>query len=262
MDGCVSKFGMAVLWNPIFYHHTSSYIISGWWWLEHGWIMTFHILRIIIIPTDELIFSEELKPPTRYTRLTIYSPSKWSIPATFSGHQIRKKVGNVSTLSHDILMNIPLNQHFEWLNSAYRSESEPWLFWSRSTGQPVTGSCLCARHLVVEIGKDLGLCCWTCWTYSPLQEPTHSTLMVLGSLVKPWIVLWCRSLSIIWYNLWFVEKQQVKCANSWPKLLPGVRIVALFFPWGFWDSPRFVLVAFKTGLPCWKDVWPVHDLAA
>jgi hypothetical protein len=24
--------------------------------LEHGWIMTFHILGIIIIPTDELIF--------------------------------------------------------------------------------------------------------------------------------------------------------------------------------------------------------------
>ena len=207
MDGCVSKFGMAVLWNPIFYRwYIIIYYISGWWWLEHGWIMTFHILGIIIIPTDELIFSEELKPPTRYTRLTIYSPSKWSIPATFSGHQIRKKVGNVSTLSHDILMNIPLNQHFEWLNSAYRSESEPWLFWSRSTGQPVTGSCLCARHLVVEIGKHLGLCCWT---YSPLQEePTHSTLlnalvfksfrMFLGSLVKPWIVVWCRSFDIIY----------------------------------------------------------------
>ena len=205
MDGCVSKFGMAVLWNPIFY--PSSYIISGWWWLEHGWIMPFHILGIIIIPTDELIFSEELKPPTRYTRLTIYSPSKWSIPATFSGHQIRKNVGNVSTLSHDILMNIPLNQHFEWLNSAYRSESEPWLFWSRSTGQPVTGSCLCARHLVVEIGKDLGLCCWT---YSPLQEPTHSTLMVLGSRVLGWFwahwwshglyfdVAHCRSFDIIY----------------------------------------------------------------
>ena len=72
-----------------------------------------------------------------------------------------KKVGYVSTLSYDILTNIPLNQHFEWLNSAYRSESEPWLFWSRSTVQPVTGSCPCARHLVVDIGKHLGLCCWT-----------------------------------------------------------------------------------------------------
>ena len=30
--------------------------ISGWWWLEHEWIMTFPHIGNFIIPTDELIF--------------------------------------------------------------------------------------------------------------------------------------------------------------------------------------------------------------
>ena len=41
--------------------------ITGWWWLEHEWIMTFHSVGNIIIPTDEVHhFSEGLNPPTRW----------------------------------------------------------------------------------------------------------------------------------------------------------------------------------------------------
>ena len=41
--------------------------ISGWWRLEHEWIMTFPHIGNFIIPTDELMFFQRgrLKPPTK-----------------------------------------------------------------------------------------------------------------------------------------------------------------------------------------------------
>ena len=37
---------------------------SGWWWLEHGWLI-FHFIWDVILPIDELYhFSRWLKPPT------------------------------------------------------------------------------------------------------------------------------------------------------------------------------------------------------
>ena len=38
---------------------------TGWWWLEHGCYMTFHILGISSSQLTNSYFSEELKPPTR-----------------------------------------------------------------------------------------------------------------------------------------------------------------------------------------------------
>ena len=60
---------------------------SGWWWLEHDWIMTFHILGNVIIPTDELIFFRGVGiPPTRNASeadaISATENSWWAIDAS------------------------------------------------------------------------------------------------------------------------------------------------------------------------------------
>ena len=40
--------------------------------LEHGWIMNFHSVGNVIIPTDEVIFFRGLKPPTSSSLLSCF----------------------------------------------------------------------------------------------------------------------------------------------------------------------------------------------
>ena len=43
----------------------STISLSGWWWLEHEWIIS-HSVGDVIIPIDKLIFFRGVEPPTSY----------------------------------------------------------------------------------------------------------------------------------------------------------------------------------------------------
>jgi hypothetical protein len=88
--------------------------------LEHEWIMTFHSVGNVIIPTDELIFFRGVGiPPTSWGWL--FSPFEsmgiWGMVIVhyYSSHT-PLTTSHYSWLSHEIfLLNIPWNHHFPCL---------------------------------------------------------------------------------------------------------------------------------------------------
>ena len=64
--------------------------VGIWWWsgcLEHDWIMTFHSVENVIIPTDELIFFRGVVlPPTRF--LIFWHTSKIQYPSFYVEYQL------------------------------------------------------------------------------------------------------------------------------------------------------------------------------
>ena len=61
-----------IIYNQLFWIGKSTIIITGWWWLEPWNFMTFHILGIIIIPTDELIFFGGVETTNQWTKGGIF----------------------------------------------------------------------------------------------------------------------------------------------------------------------------------------------
>ena len=69
--------------------------VGIWWWsgcLEHDWIMTFHSVENVIIPTDELIFFRGVVlPPTRF--LIFWHTSKIQYPSFLCGISALRLLG-------------------------------------------------------------------------------------------------------------------------------------------------------------------------
>jgi len=90
-----------IIYNQLFWIGKSTIIITGWWWLEPWNFMTFHILGIIIIPTDELIFFGGVETTNQWTKGGIFT-SLWdygTIKIRFMTHWQPPKITTLRVLS-------------------------------------------------------------------------------------------------------------------------------------------------------------------
>ena len=87
--------------------------VTGWWWLEHEWIMTFHSVGSIIIPTDfhSIIFQRGgEKSPTRSYPLRMQLVLFWWL------------CPNISPISWDMTGKI-----HGWVNPTSHWENAGWI---------------------------------------------------------------------------------------------------------------------------------------
>jgi len=85
--------------------HSHDRFMTGWWWLEHGLIMTFHSVGNVMIPTDELtpsFFRGVGIPPTRWSlRRIFYEFSPCISGFSLFSTQKKQKVFHIWDLNFD-----------------------------------------------------------------------------------------------------------------------------------------------------------------